>query len=54
MKSTKNTNLVVKQKAFNVIVDTLRTKKEIKSRFQNGEKLREIAKEKGLEVVLPL
>jgi hypothetical protein len=29
-------------------------KKEFKARFQNGESLRKIAKEKGFEVVMPL
>lgn len=53
MKTAKNTN-VNNQKTLKAIVDVLVTKKEIKSRFQSGEKLREVTKEKGFEVVLPL
>jgi hypothetical protein len=36
------------------VLEALTIKKEVKLRFQNGEKLRDIAKEKGLEIVLPL
>ena len=43
-----------KQDTLKAIVNLLATKKEIKSRFQKGERLREITKEKGLEIVLPL
>lgn len=41
-------------KMLNVIVDALVDKKEIKTRFQNGESIRKIAKDKGFEVVMPL
>jgi hypothetical protein len=53
MKTAKNTN-VNSQKTLKTIVDVFVAKKEIKSRFQNGEKLRAVTKEKGFEVVLPL
>lgn len=53
MKTPKNT-VVDKQNTLKAIVDLLATKKEIKSRFQRGERLREITKEKGLEIALPL
>lgn len=53
MKTPKDNN-IKKQDTLRVIVNVLATKKEVKSRFQRGERLREIAKEKGLEVVLPL
>lgn len=53
MKTQKETS-VNKQNTLKVIVNILATKKEIKSRFQRGERLRKITKEKGLEIVLPL
>ncbi len=40
--------------AVKSVLDALSVKKEVKLRFQNGEKLRDVAKEKGLEIVLPL
>lgn len=53
MKTKKNI-IENKHETLKSIVSLLATKKEIKSRFQRGESLREIVKEKGLEIVLPL
>lgn len=36
------------------IVNALVVKKEIKSRVQNGEDLKKVAKEKGFTLVLPV
>jgi hypothetical protein len=43
-----------KQNTMKAVVDALLAKKEIKSRFQNGESLKKVAKEKGFNIVLPL
>ncbi len=45
---------VEKNLTTKTVVDTLRMKKEIKLRVQNGENLRTVTEEKGLKVVLPL
>ena len=50
----KNKSTSIKNKTVKAVLDAVMIKKEIKLRFQNGEKLREIAKEKGFEIVLPL
>ena len=50
----KVSNNTSKQKVLTVIVNAIVEKKEVKSRFQNGENLRKIAKDKGFEVVMPL
>lgn len=42
------------QKVIKSAVNALVTKKEIKARVQNGEKLKKVAKEKGFNVVLPI
>ena len=39
---------------LNALATALSDKKEIEHRVKNGENLREITKEKGLKVVLPL
>lgn len=51
-----NNNIAKKsnQKTMKAVIDALVTKKELKSRVQNGEKLKKVAKEKGFNVVLPL
>ena len=55
MKKQKNTNAKdSKQKTVKAVIDALVAKKEVKSRVQNGEKLKKVAKEKGFNVVLPL
>lgn len=47
-------NNMDKQNTMKAVVDALLSKKEIKSRFQNGESLKKVAKEKGFNIVLPL
>lgn len=55
MSTQKNTKVEMdKQNTMKAIVDALVAKKEIKSRVQNGEKLKKVAKEKGFNIVLPL
>jgi hypothetical protein len=43
-----------KSSVLDALASALSDKKEIKHRVKNGENLREITKEKGLKVVLPL
>lgn len=53
MKSSKNAEQKTKQ-AVQAVVTALVAKKEMKTRLENGENLRKVAKENGLKVVLPL
>lgn len=53
MKS-KNNNNAKSTNTANAVVSALLVKKDMKVRFQNGESLQKIAKEKGLTLALPL